>query len=50
MGVLSDPADAYEGAMPGIVEQAILTLEAAKPLIVLGAFGGASRDILSLLV
>nr|WP_280952727.1 hypothetical protein [Mesorhizobium sp. WSM3860] len=45
MGVLSDPADAYDGAMPGIVEEAILTLDAAKPLVVLGAFGGAARDI-----
>lgn len=43
MGVLSDPADAYQGAMPGIVEEAIVTLEAGKPLVVLGAFGGAAR-------
>jgi hypothetical protein len=45
MGVLTDPADAYDGAMPGVVEEAILTLEASKPLVVLGSFGGAARDI-----
>lgn len=45
MGVLADPADTYDGAMPGLVEEAILTLDAGKPLIVLGAFGGAARDM-----
>lgn len=45
MGVLSDPGDAYQGAMPGIIEEAITTLEADKPLVVLGAFGGAARDV-----
>jgi hypothetical protein len=45
MGVLSEPTDTYAGAMPGIVEEAIGTLEAGKPLVVLGAFGGAARDI-----
>jgi hypothetical protein len=45
MGILGDPADAYAGAMPGIVEEAILALESDKPLVVLGAFGGAARDV-----
>lgn len=45
MGILSEPADAYAGAMPGIVEEAIGALEAGKPLVVLGSFGGAARDI-----
>ena len=45
MGVLAIPNDSYQGAMPGIVEEAILTLELAKPLVVLGSFGGAARDI-----
>ncbi len=45
MGVLSDPGDTYQGAMPGIVEEAIVTLEMGKPLVVLGAFGGAARDV-----
>mgnify|MGYP003643368806 CR=1 FL=1 len=45
MGILADPTDIYDGAMPGIVEESILALEAGKPLIILGAFGGATRDI-----
>lgn len=45
MGVLSSAQDQYEGAMPGIAEEAILTLEAARPLVMLGAFGGAGRDV-----
>jgi hypothetical protein len=45
MGILAEPRDAYEGAMPGIAEEAIMTLERSKPLIVFGAFGGVSRDI-----
>lgn len=45
MGILDIPEDAYQGDFPGIAEEAILTLEAGRPLIALGAFGGASRDI-----
>jgi len=45
MGILDDPNDKYEGARPGIVEESIITLQQRKPLVVLGAFGGASRDI-----
>ncbi|ASQ04918.1 hypothetical protein GOB13_15185 [Sinorhizobium meliloti] len=45
MGILSEPADTYAGAMPGIVEESIGTMEAGKPLVVLGSFGGAARDI-----
>lgn len=45
MGVLSLAEDRYEGVMPGVAEEAILTLEASRPLIPLGAFGGAARDI-----
>ena len=45
MGLLNDPNDAYQGAMPGIVEEALLTLAADLPCVPLGAFGGAARDI-----
>ena len=45
MGVLALAGDSYQGAMPGVAEESILTLEAGKPLITLGAFGGAARDI-----
>lgn len=45
MGLLNHPSDAYLGAMPGIVEEAILALEAGLPCVPLGAFGGAARDV-----
>ena len=45
MGVMDQPGDRYEGKMPGIVEEAILTLADGQPLVVLGAFGGAARDL-----
>lgn len=45
MGLLDCPGDAYQGAMPGIIEETILTLEAGIPCFPLGAFGGAARDV-----
>jgi hypothetical protein len=45
MGILDNPADKYEGSMPGIVEEAIVTLEAGGAIVPLGAFGGATRDV-----
>src|SRR4051812_42636892 len=36
---------AHEGAMPGVAEEAIMTLEAGRALVLLGAFGGATRDM-----
>lgn len=45
MGVLGLAGDTYQGAMPGIAEEAILMLEAGKPLVTLGAFGGVARDV-----
>jgi hypothetical protein len=45
MGLLDHPSDAYQGAMPGIIEEAILALEAGTPCVPLGAFGGAARDV-----
>ncbi|MGE7471992.1 hypothetical protein ACQKLX_21315 [Bosea sp. NPDC003192] len=44
MGLLDNPSDAYKGTMPGIIEEAILALQAGIPCIPLGAFGGAARD------
>ncbi|NTG32429.1 hypothetical protein G6L08_35400 [Agrobacterium rhizogenes] len=44
MGLLDNPDDYYQGTMPGIVEEAIMSLEAKKPFVPLGAFGGATRD------
>jgi Fe-Mn family superoxide dismutase len=45
MGVLNQPGDHYEGRMPGILEEAILTLAHREALVILGAFGGAARDL-----
>lgn len=45
MGLLEIPADAYEGDMPGIAEEAIMTLQAGRAFVPLGAYGGATRDI-----
>lgn len=35
----------FQGAMPGIVEEALLTAEARKPLYLVGGFGGAALDL-----
>lgn len=35
----------FLGAMSGVCQEALLTIEAAKPLLVLGGFGGSARDI-----
>ena len=45
MGLADDANDQYEGVMPGIAEEVLLALRAGKPVVCLGAFGGATRDI-----
>jgi hypothetical protein len=45
MGIVSIPEDQYLGNRPGIVEEAIITLERNSPLVPLAAFGGATRDV-----
>lgn len=44
MGLVDLPSDQYEGAMPGIAEEAILSLRLGKAFVPLAAFGGAARD------
>jgi hypothetical protein len=44
MGILELLEDRFEGRVPGIIEEAAMTLEADKPLVLLGAYGGATRD------
>lgn len=39
----------YKGKYPGLVEEALLTLKAGKPLFLLGGYGGASRVIIEAL-
>ena len=43
--VLGGQIDRYKGAMPGIGEEALLSLHARQPLFVIGGFGGCARDI-----
>ena len=43
--VLGGQIDLYRGAMPGIGEEALLSLRAGQPLFVVGGFGGCARDI-----
>lgn len=45
MGQVALAEDRYEGAMPGIAEEAILTLEQGRAYVPLAAFGGATRDV-----
>jgi len=44
-GVLGDADDCYAGTMPGVAEETLMTLQHGHVPIVLGAFGGAARDI-----
>jgi len=45
MGLKERPDDRYEGVMPGVIEEAMMTLDSGQALLTLGAFGGASRDV-----
>lgn len=45
MGQVALVEDRYEGLMPGIAEEAILTLERGRIYVPLAAFGGATRDV-----
>jgi hypothetical protein len=44
-GLLDRPSDQYSGSMPGVVEETLVTLNTGGVPIILGAFGGASRDM-----
>ena len=43
--LLGGRVEAYQGKMPGIAEEALLMIEARKPVFLLGGFGGCARDI-----
>lgn len=43
--VLGGRIDEYKGAMPGIAEEALLSLQGGQPLFVIGGFGGCAMDI-----
>lgn len=43
--VLGGRLDSYKGIMPGIAEEALLSLQARQPLFIVGGFGGCARDL-----
>lgn len=43
--LLGGAVTGYRGAIPGIAEEADLTLQAKQPMYLLGGFGGCARDI-----
>ena len=43
--ILGGTTEGYKGTMPGIGEEALLSLKARQPLFVIGGFGGCARDI-----
>jgi hypothetical protein len=43
--VLGGRVDQYKGVMPGIAEEALLSLQVRQPLFLMGGFGGCARDI-----
>ncbi len=43
--LLGGQVEYYRGQMPGIAEEALLSLQANKPVFLIGGFGGCVRDI-----
>ena len=43
--LLGGRVEGYRGAMPGIAEEAWLSLKTGQPVFLLGGFGGCTRDI-----
>jgi hypothetical protein len=43
--VLGGQRAGFRGRMPGVIEEAILTMRARKPLFIAGGFGGAAGDM-----
>lgn len=42
---VSGERDRFHGAMPGIYEETLFSIEEGTPFVVLGAYGGAARDV-----
>ena len=43
--LLGGQVENYKGRMPGIAEEALLSLQSGQPVFLLGGFGGCARDI-----
>jgi hypothetical protein len=42
--VIGGRRDGFQGAMPGVIEETLLAVEAGQPLFLAGGFGGAAYD------
>jgi len=47
--VLGGKTEKYKGKMPGVAEEALISLQEKQPLFILGGFGGCARDIAQIL-
>ena len=43
--LLGGQVENYRGRMPGVAEEALLSLQSGQPVFLLGGFGGCARDI-----
>ena len=43
--LLGGRVEGYKGRLPGIAEEALLSLQSGQPVFLLGGFGGCARDI-----
>lgn len=41
--------DGYKGRMPGVLEEALLSIQAKRPIYIIGAFGGCARLVIDAL-
>jgi len=48
--VLGGRRSGYQGSMPGVIEEVILSLQGAQPTYLAGGFGGATLDLVRALV
>jgi hypothetical protein len=47
--VVGPAGDGYRGRMPGVLEEAMLSIRAQRPVYLVGAFGGCARLVLDAL-
>lgn len=48
--VLGGKTGGFKGKYPGVIEEIYLSIKAQKPLFIIGAFGGASKDAIDALM
>lgn len=48
-GRLGPAGDGYLGRMPGVLEEALLSIRAGRPIFLIGAFGGCARLVIDAL-